>query len=161
MSGNFSILRSLHTQLIQSWHFLSVIFLRAPFWSFWNAVIVSLFFWPHNYVPYCKWDSNSEWHAIFSISKLALIRSFLSTPIARFTLSFICAIFLFQSRCSSVNSVFFTLRLSLFALNQFERFDNSLFTCFDNLSSNGLDYIMSSTNWYVFANLMLLCRSFI
>ena len=31
-----------------SWHFLKVIFQRAWFWSFWNVVIVSLIFWPHN-----------------------------------------------------------------------------------------------------------------
>ena len=36
----------------------------------------------------------------------------------------------------------FTWRLSLFALNKFERFDKSLFTCFDNFSSDGLDCIM-------------------
>ena len=48
MSGNFSILHSLYTQLIRSWRFLKVIFLRARFWSFWNVVIVSLIFWPHN-----------------------------------------------------------------------------------------------------------------
>ena len=59
--------------------------------------------------------------------------------------------------------VFFTLRLRLFALNQFVRLDKSLFTCFDNISSNGLDRIMlvSSAKWYVFQNLILLCRSLI
>ena len=60
------------------------------------------------------------------------------------------------------NSVFFTLRLSLFAFNQFERFNKSLFTCFDNFSSNGLDCIMLvwSAKWCVFENLMLLWRLF-
>ena len=104
MSGNFSILHSLYTQLIRSWRFLKVIFLRARFWSFWNVVIVSLFFWPHNCVPYCKCDSNSEWYAVFSIWKFAFIRSLLSMPIARLSLIFICATCLFQSRCSSIKT---------------------------------------------------------
>ena len=58
MSGNFSILHSLYTQLIRSWRFLKVIFLRARCWSSGNVAIVSLFLLPHNCVPYCKWG---EW----------------------------------------------------------------------------------------------------
>ena len=157
ISGNFSIFHSLYTQLIGSWCFLKVIFLRAWFWSFWNVVIVSLIFWPHSREPYCKWDSNSEWYAVFSILKFALIRKLLSMLVAPLSLIFICVICLFQRRCSSIktpryltewvrasllpsnlnlklwscfkfswskdnNSVFFTLRLSLLALNQFKTF---------------------------------------
>ena len=122
----------------------------------------------------------------------ALIRSLFSMPIARLSIIFICAICLFQSRCSSIktpryltesvgssllpsnlnlklwsifsflglkitSSVFFTLRLSLFAFNQLEWFDKSLFICFDNLSSDGLDCIMlaSSAKWHAFENLIL------
>ena len=86
-----------------------------------------------------------------------------------------CFIFIFSHIIFSflglkiTSSVFFTLRLSFFALNQFERFDKSLFTCFslfslnqferfdkplftcfDNLSSDRLDCIIlvSSGKWY-------------
>ena len=50
-------------------------------------------FWPHNCVPYCKWDSNSEWYAVFSILKFALIQSLLSMPIAQLSPIFICTYF--------------------------------------------------------------------
>ena len=83
---------------------LEVIFQRAQFWSFWNVLIVSLFFWPHSCIPYCKWDSNSEWYVVFSMLKFALIRSLLSMSIARLSVIFICAICLFQSRCSSIKT---------------------------------------------------------
>ena len=110
-----------------------------------------------NCMPYCKCYSNSEWLAVFSMWKFALIWSLLSLPVARLSHMFICATCLFQSRCSSIKTsrcltewvhtsllpsnlnlklwsifsfcglkitsfVFFMLRLSLFALNQFERF---------------------------------------
>ena len=58
---------------IQLWCFLKVIFLRAQFWSFCNVVMFHYFFWPHNCVPYCKCDSNSEWYAVFNIWKFAFI----------------------------------------------------------------------------------------
>ena len=124
-------------------------------------------------------NSKDSKNAAFSILKFALIRSLFSMPLPRLSLIFICAIYLFQSRCSSIktpryltewvcksllpsnlnlkrwsilvflglkiiSSVFFTLRLNLFALNQFERFDRSLFTCFDNLSNDGLDWLYNA-----------------
>ena len=98
--GHFSTLYSLYTQVI----YTKVIFQRAWFWSFWNVVIVSLVFLPHNCVPYCKCDSNSKWYAVFNIWKFALIQSLLSMPIAWFSLFFICATCLFQSRYSSVKT---------------------------------------------------------
>ena len=59
-------------------------------------------------------------------------------------------------------SCFFHIK-TLFALNQFERFDKSLFIYFGTFSSNKLDCVMflSSVKWYVFENLVLLCKSFI
>ena len=61
-------------------------------------------FWPHNCVLYCKWDSNSEWYAVFSTLKFALIRSLLSMPVARLSFIFICAICSFQSRRLSIKN---------------------------------------------------------
>ena len=54
------------------------------------------------------------------------------------------------------SSVFFLLKVSLFALNRFERFDKSFFICFDILSVE-FDCMMlvSSSKWYNFEYLML------
>ena len=105
MSGNFSILHPLYTQLRYTVMTLfKGYFPESTILKPLECCYCFIVFLAHNCVPYCKWDSNSEWYAVFSILKFTLIWSLLSIPIAWLSLIFICTICLFQSRCSSIKT---------------------------------------------------------
>ena len=61
----------------------------------------------------------------------------------------------------NISSIFWMFRYNLLALNQYDRFNRSLFICFAKTSKDIFDCIMfvSSAKWYVFKNYMQVFKS--
>ena len=100
MPGNLNILHSLYALLMESWRY----FPESTALKLLECCCCFIFML-HSCVTYCKWDSNSEWYAVFRILMFVLIWNLPSMPIARLILNPICAIcLLLQSRCSSIRT---------------------------------------------------------